>query len=243
MTPPLDGYYSAYFAKLGNEATVEFFEIHRRRYAHNFDPLIEGISRDGTALDIGCGIGQFLYYLRAAGFRSLEGIDFDGAMLEQARKMLPDARLSVGSAQELLTGATEKYDLIAMNDVIEHIPRLDVVPLLRAIRGALKAEGVLLVKTPNMANPMSLQIRYKDFTHRLGFTESSLEQVLREAGFQDMVAYPEEGPVTSWRARLRKLLFLRTALMLLRFLHYCLEMNPVPKVLTQWVIVRCPKGS
>jgi len=38
-----------------------------------------------------------------------------------------------------------------------------------------------------MANPIvGLNVRYADFTHEVGFTESSLSFVLRSAGFSDV---------------------------------------------------------
>jgi len=48
----------------------------------------------------------------------------------------------------------------------------------------LADKGRLIVKVVNSANPITgAASRYVDFTHTVGFTEESLAQVLRMAGF------------------------------------------------------------
>lgn len=189
-------------------------------------------------LDAGCGVGQFLYFLNQQGFTNIDGIDYDGDMVPVAQQMVPQARCAHAGVADFLADKPQHYALITMNDVIEHLRHEDVIPTLIAIRKALRPDGVAIIKTPNMACPLGPNVRYKDFTHRLGFTESSLEQALLDAGFTAGTAHEEEGPVTSWRAALRKRICLRGALRLWRMLYFCLEALPAPKVLTQWVIVR-----
>jgi SAM-dependent methyltransferase len=196
------------------------------------------MSRKAFGLDIGCGVGQFLYYLDSIGIGNLDGIDYDAEMAGHASKMVPRARIEHADAWRFLESRTNRYDFVVMNDVIEHLPHGDVVPVLTSIRHALKPCGFLLVKTPNMANPLSQNARYKDFTHLGGFTETSLQQVFHQAGFRRVEYHEEEGPVTSWRARIRKLLFLGGFKNLLRLCYYSAEISPVPTILTQWIICR-----
>lgn len=238
---PTQTYLSAYFEKLGNTASIECFEIHASRYAHNYNSLLCDVPRTGRVLDAGCGVGQFLYYLHKQGFEHIDGIDYDAAMVFVAQSMVPDAHCAHASVGEYLADKPDSFALITMNDVIEHLPYEAVIPTLKSIYSALTREGVVVLKTPNLACPLGTNLRYKDFTHRLGFTESSLAQALMEAGFSNIQCFEEEGPVTSWRAALRKKIFLRGALRLWRFLYFCLEGLPAPKVLTQWVIVKGTK--
>jgi hypothetical protein len=54
------------------------------------------------------------------------------------------------------------------------------------------AKGILIIKTPNLANPITASSsRYNDFTHTVGYTEESLTQVLRVAGFRHIKIYPQ----------------------------------------------------
>lgn len=47
-----------------------------------------------------------------------------------------------------------------------------------------------MVKTPNLGHPLNLYLRYKDFTHEIGFTEMSLRQVLLISGFSEVEIKP-----------------------------------------------------
>ena len=78
----------------------------------------------------------------------------------------------------------EKYDAIVLNDIIEHLTKDEINEILKHIHASLTKEGICLIKTFNMANPiMSPSGRYIDFTHEVCFTEESLRQVCLFAGF------------------------------------------------------------
>lgn len=237
----LNSYYDSYFSKLSNAADLQSFEIHARRYAYNFDRFLEGINKKGACLDIGCGVGQFLYYLRKSGFQDLYGVDMDQNMVEITKKMVPEAKISWSGLSSFLESQEKTFHIISMNDVIEHLEPSEIVPTLRKVRQTMEESGVLLIKTPNLSNPISVNARYKDFTHKTGFTESSLEQVLVEADFRKFEFYEEEAPSTSWRAAIRKALILGSARRLLRLRYYAWEISPIPKILTQWIICRAFK--
>ncbi|PKG31115.1 methyltransferase domain-containing protein, partial [Methanoregula sp.] len=78
------------------------------------------------------------------------------------------------------------YHLIALNDFLEHVPKNDIVSLLRTLGEGLAPGGVLAVNSPQAAGFTSLYNRYIDFTHRMVFTELSLNYVLRAAGFSEV---------------------------------------------------------
>ncbi len=69
--------------------------------------------------------------------------------------------------------------------MIEHLDKDEVLSTLDLMHRALQPNGVLIVKTLNMANPITgLAGRDSDFTHELGFTELSLRTVLSATHFQ-----------------------------------------------------------
>ena len=74
------------------------------------------------------------------------------------------------------------------------MPKRRFVRLRPIFRKALKPGGRAIMATPNMALVSGLVQRYTDFTHEVGFTERSLEQVLRVAGFSVIDIYGEELP-------------------------------------------------
>jgi hypothetical protein len=81
------------------------------------------------------------------------------------------------------------------------VPRGDVVELLELVAAAMTRDGVLVVKTLNMANPGARYLRYAAFTHELGFTETSLRQALFAAGFGSVEVRPYEVAVRTAAGR------------------------------------------
>ncbi|MDH4228066.1 MAG: class I SAM-dependent methyltransferase [Deltaproteobacteria bacterium] len=73
----------------------------------------------------------------------------------------------------------EKFDVIVLSEVIEHIEFMDGMKLLRELRGLLKAGGRLIVSTPNLNHPN----RYWDSDHRTPYRYEELAGALLWAGF------------------------------------------------------------
>ncbi len=142
-------------------------------------------------LDIGCGTGHFLYYLKKMGYTNHFGIDLSLINVEFCKNNItPNVELA--DAFEFLTNKINVYGVISANDVLEHIPKEKVIPFLKLIYQTLMTGGILFLRLPNMSNPFALDSRYRDFTHECGFTEKSIYQVLYVAGFRDIHICPSQ---------------------------------------------------
>jgi len=106
------------------------------------------------------------------------------------------------------------YQMIAMNDILEHIPKQETLNFLRAVLGALRPEGNAVINVPQVSGFTSLFCRYNDFTHETIFTEMSLKQVLSLAGFLDIRFIRQKWPL--------KLTPRHLAYRLARFLWYAI---------------------
>jgi 2-polyprenyl-3-methyl-5-hydroxy-6-metoxy-1,4-benzoquinol methylase len=109
------------------------------------------LPKDARVLDAGCGRGLVLFWLAArySAYR-LHGIEIDSARVARnqavARKMgLTGLTFEQGDLSNIDI-AKAMYDLIFSVDVLEHIE--DDVGVLRAMRGALKPDGVLILHLP-----------------------------------------------------------------------------------------------
>jgi len=149
--------------------------------------------RDARILDAGCGAGQFLYFLKESGYTNFFGIDLSPQQVDFCRTNISEKAVPA-DVFEYLKDKAGSFDLISLNDVLEHIPKDKVVSLLSLARESLKTGGKLILKTPNLGNFFSVYLRYKDFTHEAGFTERSLRQVLWLAGFREFTVF---GPETA----------------------------------------------
>lgn len=151
-------------------------------------------------LDIGCGMGDFLYYLKKKGYHNLMGVDISPEQVEYCKKNVIEEVELVEDVSSFLGGRSDRWDCIAMLDVIEHLPRGQVIPALAAVHEALKEGGTLLLSTGNLASATGPFLRYIDFTHESGFTENSLRQVLRAVGFSKINVMAPSRVIYSWRS-------------------------------------------
>lgn len=96
----------------------------------------------------------------------------------------------------------ESFDVIFFHDVLEHLPREDAIPVLRAFHRTLAPGGLLSVRVPNMSALIASYCSAIDFTHITHFTEYSLVQVLEAAGFDTArITFPSQAPRLFWSWR------------------------------------------
>jgi SAM-dependent methyltransferase len=123
------------------------FGILRQRF---LDEIGQYLPDEGPVLDIGCGFGLFsLYYAASAPRRLLRGLDRDGRRIAMARRAasrlgLDNVAYAEGDARDF-KGDGEAVGAY-MLDIVHHIPRPTVLPLLRQLRRCLVPGAPLLVK-------------------------------------------------------------------------------------------------
>lgn len=150
------------------------------------------VNKDAHILDIGCGKGFFLYYLQRQGYTNFWGIDADQVSVDHSKKYVSEKIIQT-FAKKFLIGKKNEYDLIVMNEVLEHIPKDEIIPLLTVILNSIRPGGKLICYVPNMENPFTMYTRYHDFTHTIGFTQNSLRMVLKAAGFNNIQVIAPQG--------------------------------------------------
>ena len=100
-----------------------------------------------TLLDAGCGTGGFLRFARDLGvFERLCGVDLSGEAIELARQHLPAAELHVAKLTDV-PFADASFDVVALNDVLQHVDEREVEPSLCELRRVIAPGGALLVRT------------------------------------------------------------------------------------------------
>lgn len=148
------------------------FEAERNRPAAD---LLARVPLDAARLvvDLGCGPGNSTTLL-AERFTSARvlGVDTSEAMLESARKRIPDAQFVRGNAADWVPHATSSApDLIIANAVFHWVP--DHARLLPRLLGLLAPGGVLAVQMPD---------------NEAESTHTSMQAVAAEAPFANAIA-------------------------------------------------------
>lgn len=140
-------------------------------------------SQVGTLLDVGCGSGEFLQRMRDTGWRVL-GTEPDP---NAAARLQDRLGFRVFSNVGEVEAQPERFDLITLSHVIEHVP--DPLATLRQLARLLKPGGRLVITTPNAKGfGASLFGRFwrglEPPRHFNVFTPESLSEALVGAGLR-----------------------------------------------------------
>ena len=160
----------------------------RRRWA-GLLPL----DRGAAILELGCGAGHFVKFLREGGYERVEGIDRSAREIARAAAAGIDGLRCI-DAGERLTGSKEEFDTVVALNFFEHLRKDEIVHVLGLVHTALRPGGRLLAVTPNALSPFGGATRYWDFSHETGFTPASWRQLARLTGFAEP-SFGEFGPL------------------------------------------------
>lgn len=163
----------------GNQQAIFKF----RQFEYNYRKYFPGSDRDVCLLDVGIGRGEMLACMRDWGYKNYLGVDISPSTVDFCKSIGLNCEL-VSDSTVYLESHSSTFDVITLLDVLEHIPKTEIIRFLAALKSALKPGGVLIIQVPNLQAPDGHLHRYNDITHEIGFIEHSFAQVLLAAGFQ-----------------------------------------------------------
>jgi SAM-dependent methyltransferase len=141
-------------------------------------------SQDHSVLELGCGTGEFLLYLKRKGVKRFVGVEMDRYAIAAAPSEIRDHVREDDIWRFLENGDPgERYDRIVMLDVLEHFSSGEGVQLLLRLKEALAPDGRVVARVPNMGSPWGGMYQFADITHKAAYTANSLEQLGIAAGF------------------------------------------------------------
>ncbi len=138
---------SAYSGAVTRAYSTARFMILRQRF---LDEIGQYMPKQGRVLDIGCGFGLFsLYFAQKYPELQIHGMDLNQSRIDQAQKAaaqlgLTNATYKCGDARSFK--AEERYDAAYMMDIIHHIPKEAVRPLIEQLAKVLEPETRLIIK-------------------------------------------------------------------------------------------------
>ena len=149
--------------------------------------------RDTKIVDLGCGYGALLYWLRHAGYRKLTGVDRSPEQVQGAHSLGLDFVQQGDIMTHLERSPAESFDVVIAFDVIEHLRKDEALHFVDEVFRVLVPGGTFALHTPNGEGIFSAT-EHGDFTHELTLTPRSAAQLLRCGGFTEISAH-EDAPV------------------------------------------------
>lgn len=143
--------------------------------------------KSAKIVDIGSGYGLFLKGLYARGYQNLYGCEPNR---EAARVIKENFGFNVfNSGLGDSTLPHDYFDAATLVAVVEHFT--DPIGSLKHIYRLLKPGGLFYINTPNLKDVVLRQgwNKFFKFVHTFYFTETSLKNILRKAGFEIVASY------------------------------------------------------
>lgn len=149
---------------------------------------VHRFKRQGTLLDIGCGVGDFCLVAGEAGFE-VSGTEFSDIYAEEAKKRVSFSKLYVGRLQEISFGEAT-FDVITLWHVLEHLP--DPLETLMCLRQLLNVGGLVCIEVPNVEQTRKRPMYRSDLEdypverleHLFYYSGHALERACAKAGLK-----------------------------------------------------------
>lgn len=102
-----------------------------------------GLKKDISIIDIGCGTGGLLAFLRKKNYINLQGIDYSEHSIHFSKlRNLNVQRLNIDVIQTIFHD--QKFDVIICNDVFYCLDKTQIINSLQNIDALLKTNGIFL---------------------------------------------------------------------------------------------------
>jgi 2-polyprenyl-3-methyl-5-hydroxy-6-metoxy-1,4-benzoquinol methylase len=156
--------------------------------------------KPGSALDIGCGGGEFLEMLLTRGVEKIQGVEPSSEAAKTACDKVRDhIRVSMFNADDF---APESFDLVSSFQTLEHVS--DPLKLVQGAHTLLKKGGAFYSVSHNCEGALNKALGTKspiyDIEHLQLFSPGSLKKLLEAAGFSHVRIFPiwNSYPLVYW---------------------------------------------
>lgn len=145
--------------------------------------VLEYIKQGEKLIDVGCGIGEFVYQLKDR-FNTLVGVDISSREIDFAKKRMEkfeNVFLYLGELNSFHF-PDGHFNVCLCLDVLEHVPT--VFPLLQEIYRILRAHGDLIVTVPNWYDIIVSKVLNKNPQHVNTLTPWHWMTIIKKVGFK-----------------------------------------------------------
>jgi len=138
--------------------------------------------RSSAIVEIACGHGSFLHWLKARNFTRVTGVDSSPEQVQFARMV--GATVHEGDVNQWLADQPDSsLQVVVGIDLIEHISKDELMVLLRETRRVLVPGGRMILRYPNGDSPLVGMNLFNDVTHVWTYTPNCLNSLAQMHGF------------------------------------------------------------
>jgi 2-polyprenyl-3-methyl-5-hydroxy-6-metoxy-1,4-benzoquinol methylase len=193
--------------------------------------------KNAKIVEVACGPGIFLRYLKNKGFVNSFGVEFADGYASLCREQ----GLKVIQADALLWLKEQpagSIDAIIAVDFMEHLDKQSFIDFLDSVSAALSLDGRLILRGPCADSPVFGQNYYNDITHETVFTSTALKVIMQLCALET-VSITDEFPHNLNNQNIVKSSLIKISRVLLRYLIYaatgCKINNLSPNI---WLVAK-----
>ncbi len=169
--------------------------IKRIEYYENILGSFLPKNKDAKIIDVPCGFGNFIYYLKTKGYKNVSGYDFDKNQIDLALKLnLPVVQ---ADAFSILSQMHSIIDVIISIDFLEHLSKDNACVFLQRCYNGLKPGGTIIIRVPNADSPFGSGHAWNDITHKWYITPTAGRVLVEMIGFVDIMFLEDRIPPKS----------------------------------------------
>ncbi len=144
-------------------------------------------------VDVGCGRGQMLFFLKDNGYTNITGLDLNEDKVGICREM--GFEVKVKDVFDYLRSEKDEVDVFILGNFLEHFEYKDIVKILKGLNKLLSSGGKILIITPNCNNIYGVATFNSDITHKSALTEKSINDLVAKTSFEaadfyNLIVYP-----------------------------------------------------
>lgn len=147
--------------------------------------------RTVSIVDLGCGYGSFVYFMRNFGYVNASGVDESSSMIDASRRFNIEKIERANVFSYLKSLSDSSVHVLTAIDLIEHFTKDELCDFAEDANRVLKSGGVLITHQPNAEGVFGGAILYGDFTHENSFTRNSITQIFLASGFASVKNYED----------------------------------------------------
>ena len=141
------------------------------------------ISSNDYVLDIGAGHCHFINNIKC---KKKFALDLSPETKKWANK---DVIIFHGDGLDIHILGDQKFDIVFLSNLLEHLERNNIQNLLKNSRGKLNTDGKIIILQPNYR--YASREYFDDFTHITPLDHVSLAQVLKISGYRILKIFPK----------------------------------------------------
>ncbi|MDY9927195.1 class I SAM-dependent methyltransferase [Methanosarcina sp.] len=168
------------------------YQVYENYYRKNILKYLP-LDKSAKIIDLGCGLGHCLYFLKVNNYMNISGIDLVKENVEFCK--LKEFKVEQENIIDYISSSNEKADTFILSNVLEHFSYQEIIQIINSLYKLLNRNGRIIIIVPNCNNVYGLATYFSDITHKSPLTEKSFEDLMLNTeitkfSFENLIVYP-----------------------------------------------------